>query len=151
MTLCSETSSILRVEGHRRTASAEVIGHPWAALRRRWRNWLHLRLRVGVVREADLIGLVGRNRLAGLAEGRRRAGVAVVAGLCVAHRDLACVRRGFVAIHLVFAVDLDRLAERADLDHHDTVAAEAHEADGLRNLAIDPLLELGGVGIAVLM
>ncbi len=48
-------------------------------------------------------------------------------------------------------MDLDGLAEGGDLDDGDAVTDEADEADGLGDVAVDPLFVAGSVGVAALL
>src|SRR5215469_1236109 len=70
--------------------------------------------------------------------------------LLVTHRDLAGGLRAEAA-HFVLVVDFYRLAERCDLDHGDSISDEPDEANGLRHVAIDPLLVTCTIRVATLL
>ena len=48
-------------------------------------------------------------------------------------------------------MDLYGLAQRRDLDHGDAISYEPHEANGLRHMAVDPLLIATAVRVATLL
>src|ERR1700688_2666676 len=114
-----------------------------AGLRGRWGDW-------GLVvdRIADLVGGIGGDGLARLAQGGRSARMLRIVRLLIAQRDLACGGRSRIAAHLVLAVDLDRFTQRAKLDHHHAIPAEAHKTHRLRDVTVDPLLVAQPVGTA---
>src|SRR5580704_12091074 len=69
----------------------------------------------------------------------------------VSHCDLAGWSRRIEAAHLILVVNFYWLAERSDLDNGDSISDEPNEANGLRYVAVDPLLIASTVWIAALL
>ena len=70
--------------------------------------------------------------------------------LLITHRDLARGLRAEAA-HLILVVDFYRLAERCDLDHGDSISYKLDKPDGLRYVAVDPLLVTCTIRITTLL
>ncbi len=71
--------------------------------------------------------------------------------LLVAHCDLAGRCGRVEASHLVLIVDLDRLAQRRDLDHSDSIPDKPDEPNGLWHVTVDPLFIASAARIAALL